>query len=134
MPPRTKALAYSFSLLYNNLDALRQLIFYLSSCVPLICILQSLLKTHLRFKSKFFFRPTYIKRPAGLTIGLHGIPTDFSLDRKSVVEGKSEDVGGRRIIKTKRRKTTCSRDWSSDVCSSDLNSFFARLTSSDLRG
>src|SRR4030042_1534611 len=32
----------------------------------------------------------------------------------------SVDLGGRRIIKKKRRHTRCSRDWSSDVCSSDL--------------
>src|SRR5690606_23790851 len=38
-------------------------------------------------------------------------------DRKSVVEGKSGEQGERR---SRRRHTRFSRDWSSDVCSSDL--------------
>src|ERR1035441_284346 len=51
------------------------------------------------------------------------------VDRKSVVEGKRGDLGGRPIIKKKhlalpfssrRRHTRCLSDWSSDVCSSDL--------------
>src|SRR3990172_1834823 len=41
-------------------------------------------------------------------------------DRKSVVEGKSGDLGGGRIIKKTRGNRRCSVDWSSDVCSSDL--------------
>src|SRR3990172_6874332 len=43
-------------------------------------------------------------------------------DRKSVVEGKRGDLGGRRIVKKKRGNRRCSREWSSDVCSSDLQS------------
>ena len=31
-------------------------------------------------------------------------PTDNTIDRKSVVQGKSVDLGGRRIIKKKKRK------------------------------
>ena len=50
------------------------------------------------------------------------------LDRKSVVQGKSVDLGGRRIIKKIffKQKTAYEipkRDWSSDVCSSDLKLF-----------
>src|ERR1035441_1482955 len=36
-------------------------------------------------------------------------------DRKSVVEGKRGDLGGRRSLNTR-----CLSGWSSDVCSSDL--------------
>src|SRR3989338_5235972 len=42
------------------------------------------------------------------------------IDRKSGVEGKRVDVGGRRVIKKKRRNRRWNCDWSSDVCSSDL--------------
>src|SRR5690606_18522920 len=35
-------------------------------------------------------------------------------------EGKSVDIGDHRIISSRRRHTRFSRDWSSDVCSSDL--------------
>src|ERR1044072_4890393 len=42
-------------------------------------------------------------------------------DRKSVVEGKRVDIGGRRIIKKKKAAYEIYEcDWSSDVCSSDL--------------
>ena len=47
-------------------------------------------------------------------------------DRKSVVQGKSVDLGGRRIIKKKFFQAEDGirdikiRDWSSDGCSSDL--------------
>src|ERR1035438_1865518 len=90
------------------------------------------------------------------------MPVGMRIDRKSAVEGKSVDLGGRPIIKKKnaghlsdlgslrrvpvlylaiiilgvrgaatlisffffssrRRHTRCLSDWSSDVCSSDLN-------------
>src|SRR5699024_6643298 len=38
-------------------------------------------------------------------------------DRKSVVEGKRVEVGD---VRSRRRRTRSNRDWSSDVCSSDL--------------
>ena len=55
------------------------------------------------------------------------------IDRKSVVQGKSVDLGGRRIIKkiffsSRRRHTRLQGDWSSDVCSSDLKKEFQRQT------
>src|SRR5690606_28691030 len=43
-------------------------------------------------------------------------------DRKSVVEGDSVELGGRGDVSSRRRHTMFSRDWSSDVCSSDLTS------------
>ena len=54
-------------------------------------------------------------------------------DRKSVVQGKSVDLGGRRIIKKIffKQKTAYEidrRDWSSDVCSSDLKDDTSTIT------
>ena len=54
-------------------------------------------------------------------------------DRKSVVQGKSVDLGGRRIIKKIffKQKTAYemqSGDWSSDVCSSDLELEYGEKT------
>ena len=51
-------------------------------------------------------------------------------DRKSVVEGKSVDLGGRRIIKKNFFQAEDGirdikiSDWSSDVCSSDLSAMY----------
>src|ERR1044072_6772703 len=42
-------------------------------------------------------------------------------DRKSVVQGKRVDIGGRRVINKKKRAYEIYQcEWSSDVCSSDL--------------
>src|SRR2546429_3402553 len=38
------------------------------------------------------------------------------------------------FFSSRRRHTRCSRDWSSDVCSSDLNSCFQRLARRQLPG
>src|SRR3990172_85896 len=65
-------------------------------------------------------RPRKFFRLDALSRLPHGLDEDP--DRKSVVEGKRVDLGGRRIIKKIRGNKRCSREWSSDVCSSDLTS------------
>src|ERR1035438_4814139 len=46
-------------------------------------------------------------------------PHVAEVDRKSVVQGKSVDLGAAAFSST-RRHTRCLSDWSSDVCSADL--------------